>query len=80
MGMLPGHRQDQEPDRPPANLDDKLLKRQVAIIQSMTAGERAAAPMCSRRSRKKRVAGRLRHPRFEEVNKLLKMHRGMAGP
>ena len=35
MGMLPGIAQDEEPDRR-RNLDDSVLKRQVAIIDSMT--------------------------------------------
>jgi signal recognition particle subunit SRP54 len=59
-----------------ANLDDKLLKRQVAIIQSMTAQERRH-PDVLKASRKKRVAAGA-GTKVEEINKLLKMHRGMS--
>ncbi|MGE5535257.1 MAG: signal recognition particle protein [Acidobacteriota bacterium] len=59
-----------------AGLDDKLLKRQVAIIDSMTPDERRH-PDILKASRKKRIAaGSGTSP--EQINKLLKMHRGMA--
>src|SRR5262249_4030823 len=57
-------------------LDDKLLKRQVAIIQSMTAQERRH-PDVLKASRKKRIASGS-GTKVEEINKLLKMHRSMA--
>ena len=75
MGMLPGMgkltKQMQE-----VNFDDKVIKRQIAIIQSMTKAERRR-PELMQASRKKRVAAGsgLEVP---EVNKLLKMHRQMA--
>src|ERR1043165_6756711 len=59
-----------------ANLDDKLLKRQVAIIQSMTPKERRS-PDVLKASRKKRIASGS-GTKVEEINKLLKMHRSMA--
>ncbi|MBV9971399.1 MAG: signal recognition particle protein, partial [Xanthobacteraceae bacterium] len=59
-----------------ANLDDKVLKHQVAIIQSMTPRERRN-PDLLKASRKKRIAAGS-GTKVEEVNKLLKMHRGMA--
>jgi len=59
-----------------ANLDDGLLKRQVAIILSMTPKERRN-PDLLKASRKKRVAAGS-GSKVEEVNRLLKMHRGMA--
>jgi signal recognition particle subunit SRP54 len=59
-----------------AGLDDKLLKRQIAIIDSMTPRERRN-PDLLKASRKKRIAaGSGTSP--EAINKLLKMHRGMA--
>jgi len=59
-----------------AGLDDKILKRQVAIIDSMTPKERRN-PDILKASRKKRIAaGSGTSP--EAINKLLKMHRGMA--
>ena len=59
-----------------AGLDDKLLKRQIAIIDSMTPQERRN-PDLLKASRKKRIAaGSGTSP--EAINKLLKMHRGMA--
>jgi signal recognition particle subunit SRP54 len=57
-------------------MDDKILKRQVAIIQSMTAAERRH-PDVLKASRKKRVAAGS-GTKVEEINRLLKMHRGMA--
>jgi signal recognition particle subunit SRP54 len=59
-----------------AGLDDKILKRQIAIIDSMTPQERRN-PDILKASRKKRIAaGSGTTP--EHINKLLKMHRGMA--
>jgi signal recognition particle subunit SRP54 len=53
-----------------------MLKRQVAIIDSMTPQERKN-PDILKASRKKRIAaGSGTTP--EHINKLLKMHRGMA--
>jgi signal recognition particle subunit SRP54 len=59
-----------------ANLDERLLKRQVAIIDSMTARERKH-PDLLKASRKKRIAAGS-GTRVEDVNRMLKMHRGMA--
>jgi signal recognition particle subunit SRP54 len=59
-----------------ANLDEGVLKRQVAIILSMTPKERRN-PDLLKASRKKRIAAGS-GSKVEEVNKLLKMHRGMA--
>ena len=75
MGMLPGVAKikNQMAER---NLDDSMLKRQMAIIDSMTPGERKH-PDILKASRKKRIAAGA-GSKVEEVNKLLKMHRGMA--
>jgi signal recognition particle subunit SRP54 len=75
MGMMPGVAKikNQLAER---NLDDSVLKRQMAIIDSMTPGERKH-PDILKASRKKRIAAGS-GTKVEEVNKLLKMHRGMA--
>lgn len=59
-----------------AGFDDKLLKRQEAIILSMTKTERAK-PDVINGSRRKRIASGA-GVEVHEVNKLLKMHRQMA--
>jgi signal recognition particle subunit SRP54 len=75
MAMLPGVAKikNQIAER---NLDEKLLKRQVAIIDSMTPRERRN-PDLLKASRKRRIAaGSGTKP--EDINRLLKMHRTMA--
>jgi signal recognition particle subunit SRP54 len=75
MGMMPGVAKMKN-QIANAGLDDKILKRQVAIIDSMTPQERRN-PDLLKNSRKKRIAaGSGTSP--EAINKLLKMHRGMA--
>ena len=75
MGMMPGVAKMKN-QMAAANLDDKLLSRQIAIIDSMTPKERRN-PDLLKASRKKRIAaGSGTSP--EQINKLLKMHRGMA--
>jgi signal recognition particle subunit SRP54 len=59
-----------------ANLDERVLKRQTAIIDSMTAQERRR-PDILKASRKKRIAAGS-GTRVEDINRLLKMHRTMA--
>ncbi|HEY5346957.1 MAG TPA: signal recognition particle protein [Rhizomicrobium sp.] len=59
-----------------AGLDDKILTRQEAIIQSMTRKERID-PDVINGSRRKRIAAGA-GVEVSEVNKLLKMHRQMA--
>jgi signal recognition particle subunit SRP54 len=76
MGMLPGIAKMKN-QIAAANIDDRLLKRQVAIIQSMTPEERRRPHDILKASRKKRVAAGS-GTKVEDVNKLLKMHRGMA--
>jgi signal recognition particle subunit SRP54 len=75
MAMLPGIAKikNQLAER---NLDEKVLKRQMAIIDSMTPGERRN-PDVLKASRKRRIAaGSGTKP--EDINRLLKMHRTMA--
>ncbi|WP_264212083.1 signal recognition particle protein [Leisingera thetidis] len=59
-----------------AGMDDKVLKRQIAMIQSMTKKERAN-PALLQASRKKRIAAGS-GMEVSDLNKLLKMHRQMA--
>lgn len=75
MGMLPGigKMKDQMKN---ANLDEGLLKRQEAIISSMTAKERRN-PKVIHASRKQRIANGS-GTSVQEVNKLLKQYQTMA--
>src|SRR5262249_10262739 len=75
MGMLPGVAKikNQLAER---NLDETVLKRQMAIIDSMTPGERKN-PDILKASRKKRIAAGS-GAKVEEIKPLLKMHRTMA--
>jgi signal recognition particle subunit SRP54 len=75
LGMLPGVAKMKN-QIANAGLDDNMLKRQIAIIDSMTPQERRN-PDILKASRKKRIAaGSGTTP--EQINRLLKMHRGMA--
>ncbi|MCV6584744.1 MAG: signal recognition particle protein [Marinibacterium sp.] len=75
MGMMPGMgkmaKQVEE-----AGMDDKVRKRQIALIQSMTKRERAN-PQLLQASRKKRIAAGAGMD-VSDLNKLLKMHRQMS--
>jgi signal recognition particle subunit SRP54 len=75
MGMLPGVGKMKDA-MDAAKIDDRLIKRQVAIINSMT-GEERRNPELLKHSRKTRIA-KGSGTNAEEINKLLKMHRGMA--
>ena len=75
MGMMPGMGKMKD-QLAAAGLDDKMFGRQLAIISSMTKAERAN-PDLLKHSRKKRIAAGSGTD-AAEINKLLKMHRGMA--
>ena len=75
MGMLPGAKKAKQA-LAAANMDDSVLKRQEAIISSMTKKERAK-PALLNASRRKRIAAGAGVD-VQEVNKVLKMHRQMA--
>jgi signal recognition particle subunit SRP54 len=75
MGMLPGIAKIKN-QIAASHLDDKVLTRQVAIIGSMTPQERRH-PDVLKASRKRRIAAGS-GTKVEEINKLLKLHRGMA--
>jgi signal recognition particle subunit SRP54 len=75
MGMLPGMGK-MKAQIEQAGLGDGMVRRQRAIIDSMTPKERRN-PDLLKASRKKRIAAGS-GTKVEEVNKLLKMHRQMA--
>src|SRR6266705_2447745 len=75
MGMLPGIGKLKN-QIAGANLDDRVVKRQMAIIDSMTPKERRQ-PDILKASRKKRIAAGS-GTKVEDINRLLKMHRTMA--
>ena len=75
MGMLPGMGKMQQ-QMTEAGLDDRMLRRQVALIDSMTKRERRN-PDLLQASRKKRIAAGAGLD-VQELNRLLKMHRQMA--
>jgi len=75
MGMLPGAGKMGKAMEE-AGIDDKMIRRQIALIQSMTKKERAA-PQVLQASRKKRIA-KGAGLEVSELNKLLKQHRQMS--
>jgi signal recognition particle subunit SRP54 len=75
MGMLPGIGKMKK-QLAGMDIDDGLLKRQQAIISSMTKAERKN-PKLLNASRKKRVASGSGSS-VPEINRLVKMHRQMA--
>jgi len=77
MGLLPGMNKAARAQIDNAGFDDSTLKRQEAIILSMTRKERTR-PDILKASRKRRIA-KGAGVEVPEVNRLLKMHRQMAG-
>jgi signal recognition particle subunit SRP54 len=75
LGMLPGVGKIKSQLKD-AKLDDGILKRQHAIITSMTPHERRNPKVLDAR-RKRRIASGS-GTKVEDVNKLVKMHRQMA--
>jgi signal recognition particle subunit SRP54 len=75
MGMMPGmNKMKGQMDK--SGMDDSILKRQIALIGSMTKKERAN-PALLAASRKKRIA-KGAGLEVSELNKLIKQHRQMA--
>jgi signal recognition particle subunit SRP54 len=75
MGMMPGmNKMKGKIDE--AGFDDTMLKRQIALINSMTKKERAA-PQILQASRKKRIA-KGSGLDVSDLNKLIKQHRQMS--
>jgi len=75
LGMLPGIGKIKS-QISEARLDDKVLKRQHAIITSMTPKERKSPKIIDGKRKRRIAAGS--GTKVEEVNRLLKMHRQMA--
>ncbi|WP_297616646.1 signal recognition particle protein [uncultured Roseicyclus sp.] len=75
MSMMPGMAKMQK-QLDDAGMDDGVIRRQIALINSMTKKERAN-PDLMQASRKKRVAAGAGQD-VADLNKLLKMHRQMA--
>ena len=75
MSMMPGMKK-MAGKAEEAGINDKMLKQQVALIQSMTKRERAN-PQLLQASRKKRIA-KGAGMEVSELNKLLKMQRQMG--
>lgn len=75
MGMLPGVGKMKN-QMANAGLDDRMIKRQRAIIDSMTRKERRNPKLLDGSRRKRIAAGS--GTKVEDVNKLMKMHRQMA--
>jgi len=72
MGMLPGVSSAQMQQLKKAKLDDGMVKRQLAILSSMT-GEERRRPEIIKASRKQRVA-KGSGTSVQEVNRLLKQY------
>jgi signal recognition particle subunit SRP54 len=75
MGMMPGMGKMSK-KMEGSSFDDKSIKRQIAIIQSMTKRERIN-PLLLQASRKKRISCGS-GTEVQELNRLLKMHRQMS--
>ncbi|MBE2275769.1 MAG: signal recognition particle protein [Rhodobacteraceae bacterium] len=75
MGMMPGMAKHQAAAAE-AGIDDRMLKRQIALINSMTKRERAN-PDLLQASRKKRIAAGA-GLEVSDLNRLLKQHKQMA--
>jgi signal recognition particle subunit SRP54 len=75
MGMLPGMAKAKA-QMAEAGFDDRMIRRQIALINSMTKQERAN-PDILQASRKRRIAAGA-GLEVAELNRLLKQHRQMA--
>jgi signal recognition particle subunit SRP54 len=75
LAMMPGAQKMQK-QMDGAGIDDRMLRQQIALINSMTKKERAN-PQILQASRKKRIA-KGAGMEVSELNKLLKMQRQMG--
>ncbi|MEI7608352.1 MAG: signal recognition particle protein, partial [Rhodospirillaceae bacterium] len=76
MGMLPGVSKIKNQLKD-ANIDDKMLKRQEAIISSMTKAERLDIRLLNASRRRRIAAGS--GMTVQDVNRLLKQYQDMQG-
>ncbi len=72
LNLLPGMSKAQQAQLKHANIDDTMIKRQLAMLSSMTPRERRR-PEIIKASRKQRIA-RGSGTSVQEINKLLKQH------
>ncbi|MBS1180564.1 MAG: ffh [Proteobacteria bacterium] len=75
LGLMPGMGKMKN-QLAAAGFDDRLLKRQLAVIQSMNKKERVKPAVIDAKRRKRIAAGS--GTDVSDVNKVLKMHRQMA--
>ena len=75
MGMMPGAAK-MKSQMADANVNESMLKRQAAMISSMTKHERRNPKLIDGKRRRRIAAGS--GTKVEDVNRLLKMHRQMA--
>ena len=75
MGLMPGVAK-MKAQMADANIDDRMIARQEAIISSMTKAERKKPDLLNA-SRKKRIAAGA-GVEVQEINRLVKQHRQMA--
>ncbi|SON57542.1 Signal recognition particle protein [Hartmannibacter diazotrophicus] len=75
MGLMPGMGKMKN-QIAAAGFDDKHIKRQIAIVQSMTKKERAKPALLDAKRKRRVAAGS--GTDVSDINKLLKMHRQMA--
>ena len=75
LGMLPGLGKVKK-QLDAANLDDRILKRQQAMIGSMTKAERKTPKLLDAKRKKRVAAGS--GTTVQDINRLVKMHRQMA--
>jgi signal recognition particle subunit SRP54 len=75
LGLLPGVAKAKR-QLAAANVDDAMLRRQHAILSSMTPGERRRSKILNGSRRRRIAAGS--GTTVQEVNRLLKQHRQMA--
>jgi signal recognition particle subunit SRP54 len=75
MGMLPGAQAAKKAMESGA-MNEKVITRQIAVIQSMTKAERSKPDLLNASRRKRIAAGA--GVDVSDVNKVIKMHRSMA--
>ncbi len=75
LGLLPGIGKVKK-QLEAADIDDRIIKRQRAIILSMTPKERRQPKILDGKRKRRIAAGS--GTKVEEINRLLKMHRQMA--
>ena len=76
MGMMPGIGKMKKQIEAAGGIDEKMIKRQRAIISSMTQHERRNPKVLDGKRKRRVAAGSGTKP--EDVNRLLKQHRDMA--